>query len=56
MDNEELLMKMAKLDEKAKKKAKGQDRRWQSTEEKHYKERIQHKEQQTQQMMMLSGK
>ena len=40
-------MKMAKLDKKAEKKAKGQDRRWQSAEEKHYKEQIQHEEQQT---------
>ena len=50
-------MKMARLDEKAEKKAKGEDRRWQPAEEKHYKERIQHEERQTQQMMMmLSGK
>ena len=37
-------MKMARLDEKAKKKAKGQDRRWQLAEEKHYKEQIQHEQ------------
>lgn len=53
MDNEELLLKMAKMDEEAEKRAEERDKRWQLAEEMREKERMKHEERQTQQMMMM---
>ena len=44
ISNEELLLKMAKLDEETEKRAEERDRKWQSAEEKCDKERMQYEE------------
>ena len=54
MDNEELILKLAKMDEEAEKRADERDKQYQLAEERRKKERM-HEEHQTQQMMMLSN-